>query len=69
MGVACLLGGCGSSGQDQVRAKIRQLVSAVSSQNYTMICNDQQASVRAIGLVHTSSGWQVSSLNGPVALQ
>ncbi len=31
MGAAFLLGGCGSSGQDQVWAKVRQLESAVSS--------------------------------------
>src|SRR5262249_9509459 len=40
VGLACLLGGCGSTGQDQVRAKVRQLVSAVWSQNYTMNCKE-----------------------------
>jgi hypothetical protein len=36
---ACVLGGCGTSASDQVRAKVEQFVKAAADKDYTTICN------------------------------
>ncbi len=37
---ASALGGCGSSDQDQIKAKVRQLTEAANAQDYAAICKD-----------------------------
>jgi hypothetical protein len=34
------IGGCGSSEQDQIKAKVRQLTTAADAQDYAAICKD-----------------------------
>jgi hypothetical protein len=118
---ACLLGGCGKSDSDQVRAKVDQFLKATASKDYATMCNQvlapallahlsaggikceqamqialggvqspslsigridihgskasvitltaaagQQASLDAIELTKTGSGWRVESLGTPV---
>ncbi|MDQ6607985.1 MAG: hypothetical protein M3Z06_15750 [Actinomycetota bacterium] len=120
-GAACLLGGCGPSDRDLVRAKVDQFLKATASKDYATMCNQvlapallahlsaggikceqamqialggvkspslsigridihgqkasvitlttaagQQASLDAIELTKTGSGWRVESLGTPV---
>jgi hypothetical protein len=118
---ACLLGGCGTSDRDLVRAKVDQFLKATASKDYATLCHQvlgpallahlsaggikceqamqialsglqspslsigridikgdkasvitltaavhQQASIDAIELTKTGSGWRVQSLGTPV---
>jgi hypothetical protein len=54
VGAASVLGGCGSSEQDQVKAKVQQLTAAAKGHDYAVICDQVLAPALVTRLV--SSG-------------